>query len=109
MEECFNETYKENANLAEQTQQILEQQKRIFVYKLTMINAWGLAMLEEISHNSEEVYLLMDDWIVDAVAQENNNCRAIVDALMDNVKSEKMEINQFEFQIEKTSLYGVLQ
>jgi hypothetical protein len=33
-----------------------------------MINAWGLGILEEISTNSTEVYTLMDDWIVDAVA-----------------------------------------
>ena len=74
-----------------------------------MINAWGLTMLEEISYNSQEVYQIMDDWVVDAVASENECSRQIVDRLIDNVKSERMEISEFEFQIEKPSLLGILQ
>ena len=109
MEELHAETYKENVITIEATQSILEQQKRIFTYKLTMINAWGLVMLEEISYNSQEVYQLMDDWVVDAVASENECSRQIVDRLIDNVKSERMEISEFEFQIEKPSLLEILQ
>ena len=56
MEELYTETYKENSSMAESTQNILEQEKRIFSYKLAMINAWGLALLEEISVNSQVVY-----------------------------------------------------
>lgn len=51
----------------------------------------------------------MDDWVVDAVAAENECSRVIIDRLIDNVKSEKMEISDFEFQIEKPSLLGILQ
>lgn len=109
MEELYTETYKDNVITVEATQLILEQQKKIFIYKLTMINSWGLAMLEEISHNSQLVYQLMDDWVVDAVASENECSRQIIDKLIDNVKSERMEISEFEFQIEKPSLLGVLQ
>ena len=56
MEELYTETYKENTSMMEATQNILEQEKKIFSYKLTMINAWGLALLEEISVNSQTVY-----------------------------------------------------
>ena len=39
----------------------------------------------------------MDDWVVDAVAAENEACRQVTERLIDNVKSETMEINEFEF------------
>ena len=97
MEELYTETYKENTSMMEATQNILEQEKKIFSYKLTMINAWGLALLEEISVNSQTVYQLMDDWVVDAVAAENEACRQITERLIESVKSETMEINEFEF------------
>jgi len=51
--------------------QILEQERQIFIYRLALINSWGIATLDEISSHSQQVYSFMDDWIVDAVAQEN--------------------------------------
>ena len=39
----------------------------------------------------------MDDWIVEAVAQENYNISAILGSLKDYVKSDKMHINDYEF------------
>ena len=51
----------------------------------------------------------MDDWVVDAVAAENEACRQITERLIDNVKSETMEINEFEFQLEKPTLLNILQ
>jgi hypothetical protein len=42
------------------------------MYRLAMIQAWALCVLEEISVNSSEVYQLMDDWVVEAVSIENN-------------------------------------
>jgi len=52
----------------------LQREKDIFIYRLALINTWALAILEEIDHNSTQVYELLDDWIVDAVAQENQIC-----------------------------------
>lgn len=48
-----------------------------------MINAWGLAILEEISIYSKDVYRTMDDWIVETVAQENRNMQVILDSLIE--------------------------
>ena len=43
----------------------------IFIYRLALIYSWGLVVLEEIFVNSRLVYGQLDDWIVDAVEQEN--------------------------------------
>jgi len=44
----------------------------IFIYRLALIFSWALVILEEIFVNSRHVYGQLDDWIVDAVAQENS-------------------------------------
>ena len=46
---------------------VLEQEKCIFLYRLAMIQAWALTGIYEVSTYSQEVYSLMDDWMVDAV------------------------------------------
>lgn len=43
----------------------------IFIYRLALIHSWALVVLEEIFVNSRLVYAQLDDWIVDAVEQEN--------------------------------------
>jgi len=63
-----------NASFSAVTNQILINEKRIFVYRLALINAFGLAQLEEIYTHSRNVFGLMDDWVVDAVDQENKIC-----------------------------------
>jgi len=51
--------------------QLLQKEKDIFIYRLAMVNSWALVILDEIHFNSSNVMQLLDDWIVDAVAQEN--------------------------------------
>jgi hypothetical protein len=77
----------------------LENEKQIFIYRLTCINAWGLAMLEEISFYSQEVYQLMDDWIVEAVAIENHNMMQVVKSIASFIKSELQVMNEDDFII----------
>lgn len=67
------QTYKEFNFGANPNALVLEQEKNIFIYRLAMIQAWALCLLEEISVNSSEVYSLMDDWVVEAVSMENNS------------------------------------
>jgi len=55
--------------------QILKNERDIFIYKLALINAWALAILQEIHIHSRQVYDQLDDWIVEAVAQENAICQ----------------------------------
>jgi len=74
----------------------LEQEKRIFTYRLALINSWGLAILEEISAYSQKVYEYMDDWIVDAVALENFNILSVLTSLKEIVQSSRTKINDFE-------------
>jgi len=50
---------------------ILKKERGIFIYKLALINTWALVILEEIFIHSRQVYMQLDDWIVDAVASEN--------------------------------------
>jgi len=71
-----------------------------------MINSWGLAILEEISVNASTVYNLMDDWIVEAVAQENSMIQKVLKPLAEVVKSERTHINDFEFKLQRLSIYN---
>lgn len=58
--------------------QILKNERDIFIYKLALINAWALAILQEIHIHSRQVYDQLDDWIVEAVAQENAISQQII-------------------------------
>lgn len=90
----------------EHVHQILQQERKIFTYRLAMINSWGLAILEEISVNASTVYNLMDDWIVEAVAQENSMIQKVLKPLAEVVKSERTHINDFEFKLQRLSIYN---
>ena len=96
MEELFVETLKNQAFHNDLFTAILEQEKRIFTYRLALINSWGLAILEEISAYSQKVYEYMDDWIVDAVALENFNILGVLTSLKEIVQSSRTKINDFE-------------
>ena len=51
--------------------EMMKQEMKIFIYRLSQINSWGLVLLDNIFINSRKVYAQLDDWIVDAVAKEN--------------------------------------
>ena len=48
---------------------------------------------------------MMDDWVVEAVAMENYNMMQILSQLQDFIKSSKMLMNDYEFQIQQTQLF----
>jgi len=67
MNDLFDEMAKSD-NQKPEAIPVLEQERKIFTYRLALVNSWGLACLEEISTYAQQVYNGMDDWIVDAVA-----------------------------------------
>ena len=85
LEELFAETFKDQAFHNDLSNAILQQEKKIFTYRLALINSWGLAILEEVSAYSQRVYEYMDDWIVDAVALENFNILRVLTSLKEIV------------------------
>ena len=89
--------------------QVLRQEKEIFVYRLSMINAWGLAILEEIHSHSRQVYECLDDWVVDAVAQENQICNHVLDILRESIKSETLKLDDYQCLLPTLSLYDKIE
>ena len=109
LDELFTELKANQASGDETHMQILEQEKSIFMYRLAQINTWGLVLLEEISMYSDQVYQLMDDWVVEAVAQENYISQQIVQKITGFVKDEHMRIEDYECQLQKLSLFSRIQ
>ena len=52
-------------------------------------------MLEEIYVNSRQVYDRLDDWIVDAVAQENYISSEVINFIKEAISNETMYIDEF--------------
>jgi hypothetical protein len=60
----------------------------ILMYRLALIYSWALVILQEIFVNSRHVYGQLDDWIVDAVAQENLLSQQTLSVLKEAIQSE---------------------
>ena len=75
---------------------ILLKEMNIFIYRLSLINSWALAILEEIYYNSRQVYGQLDDWIVEAVAQENSISQQVLGVLKEAIKSEQIRIEEYQ-------------
>jgi hypothetical protein len=65
--------------------EIMRQEMKIFIYRLALINSWGLVLLENIHVKSRVVYNILDDWIVTAVQHENQNTKQVVDFLKEAI------------------------
>lgn len=102
MDDLFTKTYKEHQFNTSPNCVILERERDVFIYRLALINAWSLTQLEEISTYSHEVYELMDDWVVEAVAMENYNMMQILNQISEFIKGSNMSMNDYEFQITQT-------
>lgn len=68
--------------------EMMKQEMKIFIYRLSLINSWGLVLLDNIFINSRKVYAQLDDWIVDAVAKENQITRQVTDVLKEGIQNE---------------------
>lgn len=88
---------------------MLNDEKSILIYRITMLQAWGLTQLEDISLYSQEVYSLMDDWVIEAVSQENSNTQVVLNAITDFIRSNEMMMNEYDFNIVQTNLQGIIQ
>lgn len=66
----------------------MKQEMKIFIYRLSQINSWGLVLLDNIFINSRKVYAQLDDWIVDAVAKENQITRQVTEFLKEGIQNE---------------------
>jgi len=88
---------------------ILRKERDIFVYRLSLINAWALVILDEIHFHSRKVYEVLDDWIVEAVAQENQISNHILSFLKDSVHSEQIKIEEYQTQLANLSLFSKIQ
>ena len=84
--------------------QILKNERDIFIYKLALINTWALAILQEIHIHSRQVYDQLDDWIVEAVAQENAICQEIISQIKECIQTEKLTIEEYEAQLQPLRL-----
>lgn len=73
-----------------------------------MIQSWGLTLLEEISVYSQEVHQLMDDWIVEAVSQENLSIKEIIDSISEFIRSSSIFMVEDEFTLMPTKLTDII-
>jgi len=60
-----------------------------------MVNSWALCILEEIHFNSSNVMQLLDDWIVDAIAQENQISQIILKMLRNAIHTEQISLDEY--------------
>lgn len=51
----------------------------------------------------------MDDWVVDAVAQENQSCSDILKVLKQSIQSEQIRIEDYQCQLSVPSLFDQIQ
>lgn len=84
--------------------QILKNERDIFIYKLALINAWALAVLQEIHIHSRQVYDQLDDWIVEAVAQENAISQQIIHYIKECIQTERLTIDEQDAQLQPLEL-----
>jgi hypothetical protein len=71
-------------------------EKRIFTYRLAMVFSWCLCILHEIYTNSSNVMQLLDDWIVHAVAQENQISSIILKILRNAIHTEQISLDEYQ-------------
>lgn len=67
---------------------ILKQEMKIFIYRLSLINSWALVLMDNIYINSRKVYDQLDDWIVVAVAQENEITQNVLKVIKEAIQTE---------------------
>mmetsp|Transcript_21954 Transcript_21954/g.34097 ORF Transcript_21954/g.34097 Transcript_21954/m.34097 type:complete len:188 (+) Transcript_21954:635-1198(+) len=84
---------------------ILKREKEIFIYRLALIHSWAMVILEEIHIHSRQVYNQLDDWIVVAVAQENNICQQVLLTLREAISNEQLEIEPYQMQLQSLQLF----
>lgn len=51
----------------------------------------------------------MDDWVVEAVSQENSNIQGVLSNMVEFVKSNEMRMNEYDFNIMPTVISDFIQ
>ena len=82
----------------------MKKEMKIFIYRLSLINSWGLVLFDNIYINSRKVYDELDDWIVDAVAQENQITKAVTEVLKEGIESETSKFEEYQVTLKSLSL-----
>ena len=82
----------------------MKQEMKIFIYRLSLINSWGLVLLDNIFINSRKVYAQLDDWIVDAVAKENQITRQVTEVLREGIQNETSQFEEYQTTLKSLQL-----
>lgn len=88
---------------------ILQREKENFIYRLSLINSWALIILDETNQQSRQVYDMLDDWVVDAVALENQINMQILSSLKEVINTEQIQIEEYQIQVPNLQLYSKIQ
>jgi hypothetical protein len=85
---------------------VIKRERDLFVYKLTMINAWTAAILEEIELHSSFVYQNLDDWVVIAIQQEEQINQQVNAYLREVIDSEIPLVDEYKTQVQSLQLFS---
>ena len=98
-----SEESKELFNIIEEQTNGVENEKNKYKYRLTIIKTYAIGTLNTILRISNELYSLLDEWIIDSVHFQNNMMNQLIERLR-KIVNQNLKI-QWDFELDKFNIY----
>ena len=90
-------------NISEEQTNAIENEKIKYKYRLTVIKNYAIGTLNTILRISNELYSLLDEWIIDSVHFQNNMMNQLIERLR-KIVNQNLKI-QWDFELDKFNIY----
>jgi hypothetical protein len=90
-------------NIPEEQINAIENEKNKYKYRLTVIKTYAIGTLNTILRISNELYSLLDEWIIDSVHFQNNMMNQLIERLR-KIVNQNLKI-QWDFELDKFNIY----
>ena len=102
-ESQFSEDSREVFNIPEEVKTSIESEKSKFKYRIYCIKKYAIDTLNNMLQVSDEIYSLLDEWIIDSVRLQNNMMNKLISHLRNIVDNGKLML--WDFELDKFNIY----
>lgn len=102
-ESQFSEENREAFNIPDEVKNSIESEKGKYKYRISILKSYAINTLNNMLKVADDVYSILDEWIIDSVRLQNNMMNKLISHFRDIVDNGKLML--WDFELDRFNIY----
>lgn len=102
-ESQFSEDNREAFNIPDEVKNSIEAEKAKYKFRISVLKSYAINTLNNMLKVADDVYSILDEWIIDSVRLQNNVMNKLISHFRDIVDNGKMML--WDFELDRFNIY----